>query len=74
MMGSNSEGQLGIMTNCPDFQNQDYAGAPCLVDTFRDFKVESVQCGSNFTYAIVNESLDSIVQSAVYAWGCNGSG
>lgn len=55
MMGSNSDGQLGIGDNCPDLQNKDCAGAPCLVDKLRDYKVESVECGKNFTFAIAQD-------------------
>ncbi len=70
MMGSNSDGQLGIGDNCPDFHIKDCTGAPCLVDVLRDFKVERVSCGRNFTFAIVESPVESEVD-LIYAWGSN---
>jgi alpha-tubulin suppressor-like RCC1 family protein len=53
MMGSNSDGQLGIGDRCPNFPIKDSAGAPCLVEALRDKKIISINCGKNYTFAIV---------------------
>lgn len=81
MMGSNVDGQLGIGDNCPDLQNKDQAGAPCLVDSLRDYKVDKVVCGRNHTIAIVNDKLRNSLEpdmvddtQHIFCWGLNDSG
>ena len=60
--------------------NKDCAGAPCLVDSLRDYKVEAVECGDNHTFAIVTERNNNKNSSGdndnqlIYAWGSNKEG
>ncbi len=73
MMGSNSHGQLGIGEQCLEGflnVNSQCAPAPCLVDTLRDVKVSSVECGSQYTMALVQGQNLNIL----YAWGLNEHG
>ncbi|CDW87912.1 UNKNOWN [Stylonychia lemnae] len=81
MMGSNIKGQLGIGDNCPDLQNRDCAGAPCLVDSLRDYKVDKVVCGWNHTIAIVNDKQRNSIEpdmiddnQFIFVWGSNEQG
>lgn len=59
-------------------QNKECAGAPCLVDSLRDYKVESVECGRNHTFAIVNDKLTNSLEDLeddydqhIFCWGSN---
>jgi len=51
MMGSNASGQLGIGGN------KEQASAPCLVESLKEQTVLKVQCGSEYTMAIVSPSI-----------------
>jgi alpha-tubulin suppressor-like RCC1 family protein len=40
--------------------------APCLVDALKQFYIQKIECGDNFTFAVSNKTL--------YTWGQNNFG